>query len=304
MPNFPVKAFETRLRNLTGKLTYALSQNNKLTAYAQGGQKLQPNRLDRFLVGADVARHSARSRPGSSATGATPTRPATSRCWATTRSSSSAAASSSTSGRTSATARRRPTRTSATNIVSGGNRDGWFNIPSRNQVAGSITYYKDGWAGSHNFKAGGEWFRETFTYDRGTGGVDGVFPGDVLHVLNNGAPAEVLLFQTPSISEQGLRTTGFYLQDTWRMTSRLTMNLGFRFDRYRSFLPEQEGPQWRALHGGDGDALRRGERRQDVQPPGAAHRPHLRRHRRGPHRHQGQLRQVLLESRVPTLRTT
>ena len=72
-------------------------------------------------------------------------------------------------------------------IVSGGNRDGWFNIPSRNQVAGSMTYYKDGWAGSHNFKVGGEWFRETFTYERGDGGVDGVFPGDVLHVLNNGA---------------------------------------------------------------------------------------------------------------------
>ena len=60
VPNFPVKAFETRLRNLTGKLTYALSQNNKLTAYAQGGQKLQPNRLDRFLVGASVARHQLR----------------------------------------------------------------------------------------------------------------------------------------------------------------------------------------------------------------------------------------------------
>ena len=53
VPNFPVKAFETGLRNLTGKITYALSQNNKLTAYAQGGQKHQPNRMDRFLVGRD-----------------------------------------------------------------------------------------------------------------------------------------------------------------------------------------------------------------------------------------------------------
>ncbi|MFM7567584.1 MAG: hypothetical protein ACKO8O_02635, partial [Betaproteobacteria bacterium] len=34
VPNFPVKEFETGLRNLTGKLTYALTQNNKLTAYA------------------------------------------------------------------------------------------------------------------------------------------------------------------------------------------------------------------------------------------------------------------------------
>ena len=43
LPNFPVKAFETGLRNLTGKATYALNQNNKITGYAQGGKKLQPN---------------------------------------------------------------------------------------------------------------------------------------------------------------------------------------------------------------------------------------------------------------------
>ena len=55
VPNFPVKPFQTRLRNLTGKLTYAASQNTKFTAYAQGGQKLQPTRTDRFLVAATVA---------------------------------------------------------------------------------------------------------------------------------------------------------------------------------------------------------------------------------------------------------
>src|SRR5437867_5467849 len=59
LPNFPVKAFETGLRNLTGKATYALSQNNKLTAYAQGGRKLQPNRMDTFVVGALTARHNS-----------------------------------------------------------------------------------------------------------------------------------------------------------------------------------------------------------------------------------------------------
>jgi hypothetical protein len=242
VPNFPVKAFETRLRNLTGKLTYALTQNNKVTAYAQGGQKLQPNRLDRFLVGSSVARHGSEESSWEQ------------RYWGHTYKAGYESVLSDNSflelrgGQfkyewpnfryTEAPAY----EDIGNQIVTGGNRDGWYNIPSRNQVAGSVTYYLDGGLGSHNFKAGGEWFRETFTYERGTGGVDGVFPGDVLHVLNNGAPAEVLLFQTPSISEQGLRTTGLYLQDTWRLNSRLTLNLGIRFDRYRSFLPEQQGP--------------------------------------------------------------
>ena len=76
------------------------------------------------------------------------------------------------------------------NLVRGGNRDGWFNIPSRNQVLGSVSYFKEGWGGSHNFKVGGEWFRETFTYIRGAEG-KGIVPGDVLHILNNGVPLEV-----------------------------------------------------------------------------------------------------------------
>ena len=113
----------------------------------------------------------------------------------------------------------------------GGNRDGWFNIPSRNQVLGSVSYFKEGWGGSHNFKVGGEWFRETFTYIRGAEG-KGYVPGDVLHILNNGVPLQVELFQTPSISENGLRTTGLFLQDTFQVEPALTLNLGFRYDRY------------------------------------------------------------------------
>ena len=241
LPNFPVKAFETGLRNITAKGTYGLSQNNKVTGYGQWGQKSQPNRLDTFVIGATAARHSSADSTWQQ------------RYWGHTY---KAGYESVLSDRTFLEVRGGQFRYVWPNyrytedpayqdignqIVSGGNRDGWFRTPSRNQVAASMTYFKDGWGGDHNFKVGGEWFRETFTDERGVG-VSGVIPGDVLHILNNGVPAEVYLFATPSTSEQGLLTTGLYLQDTWRLNTRLTFNLGLRFDRYRAFLPEQEGP--------------------------------------------------------------
>lgn len=241
LPNFPVKAFETGLRNITVKGTYAITQNNKVTGYGQWGRKSQPNRLDTFVVGATAARHSSADSTWQQL------------YWGHTY---KAGYESVLSDSTFLEVRGGQFRYVWPNfryseepafqdignqIVSGGNRDGWFRTPSRNQVAGSMTYFKSGWGGDHNIKVGGEWFRETFTDERGIG-VDGVVPGDVLHILNNGVPAEVYLFATPSVSEQGLLTTGLYLQDSWRLNSRLTLNLGVRFDRYRTFLPEQEGP--------------------------------------------------------------
>ena len=54
--------------------------------------------------------------------------------------------------------------------------------------------------------------------------------------------AEVLLFETPSISEAGVWSYAAYASDSWRLNSRVTLNLGLRIDRYRVFLPEQEHP--------------------------------------------------------------
>ena len=48
--NFPVKPHETHLGNFTSKVTYQLSQNNKLIGYYQPSTKVQKNRLDRQLL--------------------------------------------------------------------------------------------------------------------------------------------------------------------------------------------------------------------------------------------------------------
>lgn len=241
LPNFPVKPFETRLQNITGKTTYAASTNNKIVAFAQWGKKQQPNRLDTFLIPATAAIHtSADSTWNQSYWGHTYKLGWDSvvsdkmffeihggqfhYLWPNTRYTQAPAY-----------------QDLTTNIVSGGNRDGWFRDITRNQVLGSMNYFKDGWAGSHNFKFGGEFFNERFDDFRGKGGL-GQVPNDVLMVLRDGRPAEVLLFQTPSSSLNGLWTTGLYASDVWRASTRLTLNLGVVFNRYRSYLPEQQGP--------------------------------------------------------------
>ena len=144
-------------------------------------------------------------------------------------------------------------------------------------MLGSFSYFKDGWGGSHNFKIGGEIFDERFDYQRGQGGV-GYVPGDVLHILRNGSPTEVLLFLSPTASLNGLRTYGAYLADTWRVGPRLTLTLGARFDRYRSYLPGADRSAGRPVQSDAGDVPRRRQpadvesacatRRHDLRPQG------------------------------------
>ena len=66
------------------------------------------------------------------------------------------------------------------------------------------------------------------------------YPGHIRYVFNNGAPDCVIIQNTPVQWQQNsLLDNSFYLQDKWQIGRRLTLNLGFRFDRYTAFLPEQ-----------------------------------------------------------------
>ena len=117
--------------------------------------------------------------------------------------------------------------------VRGGNRDYQQDF-QRDQINGSLSYFSDSRYGRHHVKAGGEIQRglQTESWKRG-------YPGDVLHVLRSGAAAEVYLFQTPSRSRAGDWFYTAFMNDSWQVNGRLTLNLGIRFDRFRAFLPEQ-----------------------------------------------------------------
>jgi hypothetical protein len=233
IPNFPVAPHPTKLTNYGGKGTYNLTQNNKLIAYAQAGRKHQPFRQDSFLLG--------------NTTGINLTEESTWEqlywgwVW---KGEWNSVLNDKTffevrAGQFGYDWPNLPNGDSprfedtGNNNITGGNRD-WQRDRRRNQVLGSLSYFQDGWGGDHNFKLGGEIFRETTFEDWKDG-----YPNDVLHRLNNGRPTDVYLFE-PGAATVGLWTYSGFLNDTWQVNRRLTMNLGLRFDKYVGYMPEQE----------------------------------------------------------------
>jgi hypothetical protein len=113
-----------------------------------------------------------------------------------------------------------------------------FDERDRPQVNGSLTYFKDGWGGTHSFKIGGEFQHEQQTYSTTAFG-----PGNTILYLNNNRPTQVDVYLVPNETRAVGRTKSLYLTDTWRLNSRLTLNLGYRFDQYTNYVPDQVGPQ-------------------------------------------------------------
>lgn len=108
-------------------------------------------------------------------------------------------------------------------------------VRHRYQEHDSLSYFKSGWAGSHDFKFGSEVMLETYDADYT------VFNNQVL-VLNNGAPSQAYIYQSPALAKNRMFVASEYAQDSWKLNNRLTLNLGLRTDHYRSYVPSQTGP--------------------------------------------------------------
>jgi hypothetical protein len=108
------------------------------------------------------------------------------------------------------------------------------------QYDANYTYFKPHFIkGDHEFKAGLDFTREW--YDRhqdlrtGPGGVDENYQ----LIYSSGAPFEISQFNSPFASENNVNTQSGFVRDAWRVTDRLTVNLGVRLERYHTFLPAQ-----------------------------------------------------------------
>lgn len=101
------------------------------------------------------------------------------------------------------------------------------------QVYATMAYFKEGWKGSHDFKFGYDWKR-----DRRILGNDQPF--DIFYRDTNGATNQVDLYNTPTSPTNDVVYNAAWISDTWKITNRLTLNLGGRIEHYRDGWNEQE----------------------------------------------------------------
>jgi Carboxypeptidase regulatory-like domain len=124
-------------------------------------------------------------------------------------------------------------------------RDNW-------QLDGSFSYFPD-WsaAGRHEFKTGFTYYHYLhgsgtlehphgnyrLTYDSAPVAAENLVPE-----LGYARAAEITISNYPTEPKNRVDMHAWYLMDTWRMTNRLTANLGVRLERQNGFVPEQSFP--------------------------------------------------------------
>ena len=235
------RTFDTTLWNLSGKVLYQMNQNNKFIGYYQWGQKVQPNRTGlggfTYLSPEDTTKQDSGSWVWKGE-------------WNGTVSNSLYVESRFGQfgyyfpliGSSSEPFR----RDGGTRIVTGGDQI-WQQDRQRWQLTGAATYYKDAFlGGNHSLKFGGE-----ANYEDQWNGRERISADNLQHFFQNGAPLQVVIgFPTADgalgsygarphlLSNAKLDHHNMFVNDQWAM-GRLTLNLGVRYDYYRSHVPEQ-----------------------------------------------------------------
>ena len=244
-PNFRFdKTFDTRLWNPSGKVTYQLNQHHKFVGYYQWGQKIQPNRLPFAAYFYNTPADTWEQNSGSWVWKGEWNGTLSDRLYVEARFGDFGYY-------FPLIANSDPNNTyywrdNGLLELSGGD-DRWQLDRDRKQLTGAATYFRDGWlGGSHNIRFGGEVLLET-----GWQGYLQSADGHIEHIFTNGR-ANSVVFDFPTarrVGGYGLRDDllevskldhyNLFLSDQWSM-GRLALNLGLRWDRYRSWIPDQE----------------------------------------------------------------
>ena len=128
-----------------------------------------------------------------------------------------------------------PRQDTATSVWSstGGNNGYQDQKRYKPQFYTTLSYFKDGWKGSHDLRAGFDWKRDRRSLFRDQ-------PFDIWYRDNNGALNSVDLYNSSVTGVNDVVYTAGWLNDTWKVADRLTLNIGLRFEAYRDEWPDQE----------------------------------------------------------------
>jgi hypothetical protein len=103
-------------------------------------------------------------------------------------------------------------------------------------LSSSVTYV----AGSHAFKSGVQWNYGSFAIEQFGSN------GDLTQRYRDGVPDSVIVYNTPTKAFDRLNADlGFYVQDAWQITNRLTVTPGMRFEYVNSSIEASSVPAGR-----------------------------------------------------------
>lgn len=118
----------------------------------------------------------------------------------------------------------------------------------RIQFLTDFTYFIDDFQGEHEFKTGFEytfnWMTSENIYFRDS--INGL--GYLLYT-RNGLPYRARDYENYKATDQTV-SLGFFIQDSWKPSDRLTLNIGFRFDHQEAIVPTQGEDRTPAEYGG------------------------------------------------------
>jgi carboxypeptidase family protein len=121
----------------------------------------------------------------------------------------------------------------ATNQQSGANNAYQDQFRYKPQVSANLSYFVDSWGpGTHSFKVGADWQRDRKEFLA-------FQPGDIYYRDRSGVTQEVDVWNTPNNSINDAVNLALYVNDTWAVKKRFTLNWSLRYDRYALGWPAQ-----------------------------------------------------------------
>lgn len=108
-------------------------------------------------------------------------------------------------------------------------------IPQNRTLSAFTTWYPS-WMGSHALRAGVQYNNAPYFNRNKTGGLD------LTGRFRNGVPDSVTVWNTPVEARIRIEDLSVFVQDSWTIKDRFTLNLGTRFERYVGSIDAQSAP--------------------------------------------------------------